>query len=479
MLSPVFAHSDPSLLYQYVNLTTAGGVSAIPLQALDEFQHSRMMYAAMFGARASTSAVISLILFLIVERKNTPVYFFNQISLILFFIQSTLFLVHTFGPFGAISTVFTGSYAAIHQSNIDISVASSVFQLLFIISIQISLFFQGRVVFPKNSKSRLLATIILALISLATVILYTLYIARNVAQAIDPSGKVLFPGHFGNRLPSIAQIMFAASISFCTLIFVGKLIFAIRTRWVLGLKQFGPLQIICIMGGQSMIVPAVITIISFARPDVKTIYAVAPLVVVMSLPLSAMWAQSANTSSSSSKSFFRGHQKQKSSSKNWYKKRNGPSYDVEKQSAASPADTSKGFFHQLKSIVLSIFASDSSGPDRRFTPRRMNSSGMRSHTSNNSILEFAHGEHPRGTEAYMSRNSFEAQTPPYQNQFKMNTRVSIGNIDALSMDSQDSAHGGPKRGQVTYLPQATTPGEAKGDGETSPRSGGHSSVHMI
>lgn len=295
MLAPIFTQSDPTLLYQYVNITTMQGVVKINLQALDSFQRQRMLLVALFAVRAGCSALVSILLFLLTPRRTTPVYVFNQTSLILFFVQSTLFLVNAFSPFGAISTVFTKSYADVTIANVNVSVATSVFQLLFIITIQCSLVFQARTVFPRQSKAQILATMVLGCMSLATITLYTLYIAQTCWVATNPRGIPLFKGRFGNKLPSISQIMFAASISLSTFIFVGKLIVAIRTRRVLGLKQFGPLQIVCIMGAQSMIIPAVLTVVSFAKPGMFHIYSMAPFTVVVSLPLSAMWAASANT----------------------------------------------------------------------------------------------------------------------------------------------------------------------------------------
>lgn len=484
MLAPIFLESDPSLISQFINITTMDGVVQYNIQELDSFQTSRMIFAALFGVRAGVSAIVSIILFLLVDRRTTPVYIFNQVSLVLMFIQSTLFLVNLVSPYGLISTVFTQSYAAVTQSNVNVSVASSVFQLLFIITIQCSLFFQGRIIFPKASPSRLLATVILGIISLATVVLYSLYIAQSCHAAINPADLLLF-GVKGKKLPSMAQIMFASSISFCTLIFVGKLVFAIRTRWVLGLKQFGPLQIICIMGAQSMIIPAIITVVSFARPDVQSIYSVASFVVVISLPLSAMWAASANTSTKpSSTSYYLNAVKDRRGMSDMsaahYQHNNH--HDTEKGPRPphnSSAKTSvSGVWSEFKAVLASIFTP--SGPSdlasrRRhigLSPINVNSArGPMDESSPNSARMGYTGDSATG---FMSRNSLEAQAPDYGDKYRISTRVSITNIDLNSLDSAECrAHQGhqhqhqhqqhhvhyreaPDASVIEYTPETTT-----------------------
>lgn len=463
MLAPIFSESDPELLYQYINITTMNGIVSYNIQELDSFQKRRMILAVLFGVRAGTSAVVSIILFLLSARRDTPVYIFNQVSLILFFIHSTLFLVNTFSPFGALSTVFTYSYASVTAANVNVSVATSVFQLCFVIAIQCSLFFQGRIVFPKKSKARFLVSILLGFMSLATIIIYTLYIVSSCRAAVNPVGPTLFGEKFGTQLPSIAQIMFATSISVCMLIFVGKLIFAIRTRRVLGLKQFGPLQIICIMGAQSMIGPAVMTVISFARPDLQNVYSLAGLIVVISLPLSAMWASSANTTPSpTSTTNFNSHAIYRHMGGFSEGGSNGfdPSEDYsrnEKQHPESDAteratQAKRGLYEKCKHAICSLFDSSETSAEALASRRNRD---IPSPINVNWGTGTRHLASPQSSLAgqYMSRNSFEAQAN-CQDKYQMSTRVSISKIDSNLMSSSD---------EYEYVHLKGSPGEQYGE----------------
>lgn len=456
MLAPIFEQSDPSVLFQEINITTMNGVVSYNIQELDQFQRDRMLLATLFGVRAGASAVVSIILFLLTARRHTPVYIFNQTSLVLFFAQSTLFLVNTFSPFGALSTVFTNSYASVTGINVNVSVATSVFQLLFIISIQCSLFFQARAVFPRNSHAQVLVTVILGLMSVATIIIYTLYIAQNCRLAANPVGPTLFKGRFGYKLPSISQIMFAASISLCTLIFVGKLFFAIRTRSVLGLKQFGPMQIVCIMGTQSMIVPAVLTVISFTESGTTPIYSMASFTVVISLPLSAMWAASANTNSSPKlSSTMNTHQIRKHigvssnfTGRSDHQDRGGSGKDFHQPSFESLAVTTTAdvrskvtrnnpsIWERISKSAKEFFVQPSLSSRRRPPPIELRASPIRSRNNvSNHELSYLDSAYTPGTSSeFMTRSSLEARGG-YPGKYQMSTHVSISNVDSQTPTS--------------------------------------------
>lgn len=303
MLSPLFTESDPELLVQNITAMTMQGPMSYPLPLLDDFQFKRMLITALFAVRSSCTVLISLVLFLFSQRRKTPVFIFNQLSLWLMFIQSTIYLVSSFQPFLKLSTYLTLSFAAVTQNAVNVSMACSVFQLLFVITLECSLIFQVRAVFPERTPVQLVATVFLGAVALANVVLYALYVVVACYNAADPTNEnpAGLSAAFLFRLPTVSQVMFATFVSACTCVFIGKLFFAIMARRVLGLRQFGPLQIVFVMGAQSMIIPAVLTFLCFFTPNAPGISSLAPFTVVISLPLSALWAATANTPTINSK----------------------------------------------------------------------------------------------------------------------------------------------------------------------------------
>lgn len=305
MSSPSSSALPPnfSFLNQTIEVITVYGPYKIPITELDEFYRTKILMAIFFGLRVGASAVVAIILLLITQNRRTPVFIFNQISLIFLFIQSSLYLQYLNSPYSLMSTALTGSYEAVRPRDTNVSVASSVFQFLLICAVCVSLFFQVRVVFPPFSMARNIASAITSISVVLCCVVNLLYIISRCYSALNPTSKPIFgTGHFNQILPSFSQYAFAASIALCSVTLLGKLAFAIRTRRILGLRQFGPFEIIVIMSAQTMIVPVILYIMNNSLASTSNgnyltgVGSLAPLAVVIFLPMSSMWASAANTS---------------------------------------------------------------------------------------------------------------------------------------------------------------------------------------
>lgn len=309
---PLSTEIDPSspdlqelVLKQMFPFMTVDGLMPLPIEAVDDYFFSVVFSGIFFGVRVGSTAVVGILLFLISKNRRTPAFLLNQICLWLLFIQSALYLNYEVSYYSAPSTYFSGSYIKVTDNDVNASVASSVFQLLLVIAIQFSLIFQVRAVFPPFSLSRKIATFVMGLFSSWCIVFYFLFIVERCFSAKDGSRPLYGETRFAEVLPSLSQLSLGISIFVCCLVLVGKLLFAIRTRHILGLRQFGPLQILVIMGTQSMIAPLVIYIVNWfvhyggnaASPTryVTGLASIAPLIVVLSLPMSSLWAASKNT----------------------------------------------------------------------------------------------------------------------------------------------------------------------------------------
>ncbi|KAI9663641.1 MAG: hypothetical protein M1821_007131 [Bathelium mastoideum] len=102
-------------------------------------------------------------------------------------------------------------------------------------------------------------------------------------------------GSADNMIASATNITVTISICYLSLVFVLKLGYAIVERRKLGLKQFGPMQIIFIMGCQTLIVPGRFCPVIFCGIQYKAnlipqASSLVPTVVALFLPLSSLWA---------------------------------------------------------------------------------------------------------------------------------------------------------------------------------------------
>lgn len=309
---PLSIKIDPSspdlpelVVNQLFELMTVQGLMPVPLKVVDSYYFSQISLSAFFGIRIGSSAIMGILLFLISKNRRTPAFIFNQICLLLLFIQSSLYLGYLHSSYSATSTYLTGAYDVVSQNTKNLSAVTSVFQTLLVVFIHISLIIQVRAVFPPFSVSRKAATAVMGFFSICCITLTFLVTIERCVSAMDPTRRLYGDTRFGLVLPSMSQISLAVSIFVCCLVLVGKLLFAIRTRHILGLKQFGPLQILVIMGTQSMIIPVVLNIINLffqyggefdsSERHVTGLASLSPLVIVLSLPMSAMWASSKNT----------------------------------------------------------------------------------------------------------------------------------------------------------------------------------------
>ena len=164
-----------------------------------------------------------------------------------------------------------------------------------IASIEISLIFQIRVIFKGDNFKRVgnCLLVIATALGIATVVMYFLTAVTGMIAVYDDvnsSAQIYF---------NISTILLATSINFTTVILIVKLVLAIRSRRFLGLKQFDNFHILLIMASQTLIIPSIMFILAYslnADLHADELVIIGTLLVVISLPLSSMWASAANNS---------------------------------------------------------------------------------------------------------------------------------------------------------------------------------------
>ncbi len=204
-------------------------------------------YASQIGASIVMLAVVVLVTK--ESKRRSSLFFINVISLMLSVIRSLLQTLYWVGPFNESYAYFSGDYSAVPSSAYANSIASIVMTLLLLCSVELSLVMQTRVVCTTLRESQRLAIVALSLVTtLLTVGFRFGDMVQNARAIID-----LVPTY--SWLASAALIMETISIWYFCLIFVAKLGITLYQRKKLGLRQWGPMQIICIMGGCTMVIP--------------------------------------------------------------------------------------------------------------------------------------------------------------------------------------------------------------------------------
>lgn len=185
------------------------------------------------------------------EKRRSPIFVCNVLSLVFVILRSATALEYYMGGFYDAYSYFAYDYSDLNPSSRYVSIASGVCALILRVVIQLSLILQLRIVFDSEPKRRDLLTALTSTVALLATALYFKVLVENSKSTMEPYVGIYVAGW---TYPA-AKATLAASISIFSAIFVFKLARAIRRRKDLGLKKFGALQIIFIFGCQTMILP--------------------------------------------------------------------------------------------------------------------------------------------------------------------------------------------------------------------------------
>ena len=232
---------------------TDGTPFNVSIPDLDYFVYYNNQICINYGAQTGASIVLLIVLLLLTkpDRRASPIFVINVSSLALNIIRTVLLCLYFTGPFTETYAVFSGDFSRVHTGDYATSVTAAVFTLLVLLCVETSLCLQTRVVCV--TLRRLYRRIIFA----ASVVIALMAIAFRLALCIENSiyivqAKVDGPLH---QLASATTITQTISICWFSAVFVTKLAFALNARRKIGLVQFGPMQIIFIMGCQTLVIP--------------------------------------------------------------------------------------------------------------------------------------------------------------------------------------------------------------------------------
>ena len=290
---------------QSFTLQASDGTSFnVSIPDLDYFVSYNNQICINYGAQTGASIILLVVLLLLTkpDKRASPIFIVNVSSLALNIIRNVLQCLYFTGPFTEAYAVFSGDLSRVHTGDYATSVTATVCTLLVLVCVEISLCLQTRVVCitlrQLYRRTIFAASLVVALLAIAFRLAFCIANSIYIVQArVDGP---LYP------LATAATITETISICCFSAVFVSKLAFALNERRKLGLVQFGPMQIIFIMGCQTLIVPGQQDIVQGPRIELTVIlalfstlqYAVSnPALysntltcVAIFLPLSSLWA---------------------------------------------------------------------------------------------------------------------------------------------------------------------------------------------
>lgn len=259
---------------------------------LDDFVLYSVQICINYGAQLGGSLILLLVLLLLTkpDKRLSPIFILNSTSLALNVIRNVLQCLYFTGPFSKVYPYFGQDYSRVPRSAYATSVTATVITLLLLTCVEVSLILQVRVVcvtLPKLHRQ---------VIFVLSNMIALMAIGFRFALSVENSRYIVSLVYLTELkwLESATNITTSVSICWFCAVFVIKLAFALNERRKLGLSHFGPMQIIFIMGCQTLIVPAIFSMLPYFT-HVPAIASNVLTLVTIFLPLSSLWA-SANMS---------------------------------------------------------------------------------------------------------------------------------------------------------------------------------------
>ena len=206
-------------------------------------------YASQIGA--SLILLVVLLLLTTPEKRTSTIFFLNAFSCALNTVRNVLEGLYFTGPFYEFYTYFSGDYSTVPREAGEISIAGDVLTLLLLACVEGSLVLQVRAVcVTLRDRSRLLLMLLSTGVALTA-------IGVRFGLTVTNSEAIVATQDFSSFawLAATNNYVTTASICFFSAVFVGKLGVTINQRRKMHVKQFGPMQVIFIMGCQTLIVP--------------------------------------------------------------------------------------------------------------------------------------------------------------------------------------------------------------------------------
>lgn len=225
----------------------------IGISELDDLILYQVQSSINFAAQLGGSLVLLIALLLLAkpEKRSSPIFILNALSLSINFILTLLHCLFFTGPFTQITAILLHDYSRVPRSEYVKQVTTTNLSFVLLICAETSLILQVRVVCVT------LRRIHRQVLSVFSVLVVLIALGFRLVLSIKNSIYILSLGYTGDLdwLQSASDITTTISVCWFCSVFVGKLAFALNERRKLGIRNFGPMQVIFIMGIQTFIVP--------------------------------------------------------------------------------------------------------------------------------------------------------------------------------------------------------------------------------
>ncbi|KAI8943116.1 hypothetical protein NX059_001147 [Plenodomus lindquistii] len=257
------------------------------LNRFAEQQVYLVQFGINFGAQFGATAILLLVLLFLTKASKRRSYIFviNGLCLFVNAIRCLLMACLLTSSWHHPYSQLTGNFRLVSSSTIATTIVTVLLTILLTFLVFLSLSLQVWVVCVTTSPAR--RAVVMGLTTVAGCFAF----GYRVAQAVFNIKSYLTQTALGSNehLVRDCYIVQVIAIWVYSSVFTYKLGYAMFQRRRLNMPQFGPMQVVFIMGCQTMIVPAIITSMQFV-PNAFELGSSVLTIVSVFLPLSAIWA---------------------------------------------------------------------------------------------------------------------------------------------------------------------------------------------
>ena len=247
-------NTTAELFHQSFVLQESDGTNyTVTLDDLDAFTLYGRQLCIILGTQIGACITLLVVLLLLTkpEKRGSPIFTVNSLALIFDIIRSVLTCLYFTGPFEEVYAYYTQEYLYVHSKDYAESVTATVFTFLLLICVEISLCLQAHVVCVtlRRMYRQVILVVSILVASLAIGFRFA-YMVENDILIIQAVAEESI-----EWLGSATNITTTISICWFCAVFVAKLGVSLYQRRKLGMGQSGPMEIIFIMGCQTLIIP--------------------------------------------------------------------------------------------------------------------------------------------------------------------------------------------------------------------------------
>lgn len=278
--------------------------ASMPMTYIDTWARGLIKRAITSLLLLGACAVV-LFLLLLIRRKHLFIHWVHVCCVVLLMIRASLELAYITGPLLSVGFGMFGYGVPNPVQYYAVLACATCFMLVTMMFVEVAIVHQAWAMLTIYRSQWWGKAVIITVVLLALTVIgfeWALVIISIRAQlnrfhlATDYVDQTYLGAVVPLWVTNLPIVLFSVLINVVSLLLVIKLVMAIRTRRLLGLRQFDHLHVLLIMLTQTLVIPLVLLIINYRLYMMldKILMLVLTLLVVLLLPLATMWAQMQN-----------------------------------------------------------------------------------------------------------------------------------------------------------------------------------------